>query len=81
MEETILLCDGLIHCNTWIHMAIVALILGLPPLPFVLAILLGPTPAEQERQRQALAAACYHCRHTRTPCAHRAAKQEEDPLC
>ena len=80
MEETILLCDGMTWCTPLWHMVIVALFISLPPLPFVLAILLGPTPAEQERQRQALAAACYHCRHTRTPCAPRATAQE-DPLC
>ena len=82
MEEYRLLCESFSWCNSWWHMAMVILFLGLPPLPFILAILLGPTPAEKERQRQALAARCCHdhaCCHTHP--AKRQASLTENPLC
>ena len=80
MEEYRLLCEPLSWCTPFWSWIIAVLFIGLPTLPWILAIMLGPTPEQQERHRQALAAACYHCRHTRTPCAHRA-KPEEEPLC
>ena len=64
----------------------VIILLGftLPSAPFVLAIMLGPTPAEKERlrRRQALAANCCHdhaCCHTHP--AKRQANLAENPLC
>ena len=80
MEETLLLCSPHSWCNPIWHMVIVILFIGLPPAPFIYLIMRGPTPEEKERERLALAAACYHCRHTRQPCSHHAT-EEEDPLC
>ena len=79
----VLLCDPHSWCNGWWHMAIVIIALTLPPLPFFLAIMLGPSPAEKERQRRVQARRqCCHshaCCHTHP--AKRQAHLEENPLC